>query len=275
MMELAVGFLISLIVLISVASLVFLYPLTYRATFSHGSHELVKGADAEDDADASTAVRADADAGIFEYVEAAHIVVKGCKDLRLRAEAMARIGGRINSYVVLGLGRRRMRTAVALGSSSPHFNESFWVLMDKDYDANQLLSMQVYHHSLHPSESDVRIGIAFYSLVGTKTGDIREWKAKMGTALHEAGEVTISVSIQRVPKQRVLAMETRAFKLQDFRAWPAQPGFVQLATSMVKDQKWLDIFKQLQPQLFRAVMARQDAPHRVMLLLQVVYPLPS
>ena len=260
---------IGLIVLISCASVVFLYPLTYRATFTHGSHQpLTTVKPPEDEDDPAKAQLADAKAGIFEYVEAAHIVVKSCKDLRLRAEAMARIGGRINSYVVLGLGKRRMRTAVALDSASPHFSESFWVLIDKDYDANQLLSMQVYHHSLHPSESDVRIGIGFFSLVGTKAGDTREWKAHMGTALHEAGEVHINVSIQRVPKQRVLAMETRAFKLQDFSAWPAQPGFVQLATSMVKDQKWLDIFKQLQPQLFKAVMSRQDSPHRVMLLLQ-------
>ena len=205
---------IALIVLISFASVVFLYPLTYRATFSHGAHQPLTTVTTEEDDDPAKAQLADAKAGIFEYVEAAHIVVKGCKDLRLRAEAMARIGGRINSYVVLGLGKRRMRTAVALDSASPHFSESFWVLIDKDYDANQLLSMQVYHHSLHPSESDVRIGIGFFSLVGTKAGDTREWKAHMGTALHEAGEVHINVSIQRVPKQRVMAMETRAFKLR-------------------------------------------------------------
>ena len=41
--------------------------------------------------------------------------------------------------------------------------------------------------------------------------------------------------MHRVAKQKVLAMEVRAFKLQDFTAWPASGGYVSLATSMVRD----------------------------------------
>lgn len=90
--------------------------------------------------------------------------------------------GRLNIYVVLGLGQRRMRTQISLDNNSPQFNESFWVLLDREYDASQLLSMQVYHHSLHPSESDVRLGIAFMSLVSMKMSDSKDWKVVLGGA---------------------------------------------------------------------------------------------
>eukprot|EP00964_Phaeocystis_antarctica_P010098 scaffold5523_cov58-Phaeocystis_antarctica.AAC.5 len=129
--------------------------------------------------------------------------------------------------------------------------------------------MQVYHHSLHPSESDVRLGIAFISLAGMKVSDSKDWNPVLGgVGPHEAGVVKVKIEMHRVAKQKALAMEVRAFKLQDFTAWPASGGFVSLATSMVRDAKWTAILRQLQPQLHAAVMARQDSPHRVMLLLQ-------
>ena len=60
--------------------------------------------------------------------------------------------GRLNCYVVFGLGQRRMRTAISLDNNSPEFGETFWVMVDRDFEASQLLSMQVYQHSLHPSD---------------------------------------------------------------------------------------------------------------------------
>ena len=75
-----------------------------------------------------------------------------------------------------------MRTQISLDNNSPQFNESFWALLDREYDASQLLSMQVYHHSLHPSESDVRLGIAFMSLVSMKMSDSKDWKVVLGGA---------------------------------------------------------------------------------------------
>ena len=162
-----------------------------------------------------------------------------------------------------------MRTAISLDNNSPEFGETFWVMVDRDFEASQLLSMQVYHHSLHPSESDVRLGIAFFSLAGMKPGDNKEWTPVLGGAgEHEAGLVRVMISMLRVSKQKALAMEVRSFKLQDFTAWPASGGFVSLATSMVRDPKWEEILRTLQPQLHAAVMARLDSPHRIMLLLQ-------
>ena len=131
-----------------------------------------------------------------------------------------------------------MRTAISLDNNSPEFGETFWVMVDRDFEASQLLSMQVYHHSLHPSESDVRLGVAFFSLAGMKPGDNKEWTPVLGGAgEHEAGLVRVMISMLRVPKQKALAMEVRSFKLQDFTAWPASGGFVSLATSMVRDPK--------------------------------------
>ncbi len=175
----------------------------------------------------------------------------------------------MNIYVVLSLGKRRMRTQISLDNASPDFNEGFWVVLDRDYDASQLLSMQVYHHSLHPAESDVRLGIAFYSLVGLRMNEEKDWKPVLGgKGDHEAGTVHLKITLQKVNKQQELAMEVRAFKLQDFTAWPASAGYVALATSLVRDPKWMNILKQLQPKLHQAVRQRQDSPHRVMMLLQ-------
>ena len=36
----------------------------------------------------------------------------------------------------------------------------------------------------------------------------------------------------------------------------------------MRDPKWEEILRTLQPQLHAAVMARLDSPHRIMLLLQ-------
>ena len=115
----------------------------------------------------------------------------------------------------------------------------------------------------------MRLGIAFFSLAGMKPGDNKEWTPVLGGAgEHEAGLVRVMISMLRVPKQKALAMEVRSFKLQDFTAWPSSGGFVSLATSMVRDPKWEEILRTLQPQLHAAVMARLDSPHRIMLLLQ-------
>jgi len=268
MLEVALGFFIALIVIISFTGLVFLYPLTFRVSVSTG-HLALHTAVPDDEEAEEAHKEAKKESEVFEYVEAVQIRAVNAKDLRLRAEAMARIHSRLNCYVVFGLGQRRMRTAISLDNNSPEFGETFFVMVDRDFEASQLLSMQVYHHSLHPSESDVRLGIAFFSLAGMKTGDNAEWTPVLGGAgEHEAGLVKIMISMLRVPKQKALAMEVRSFKLQGFTAWPASGGFVSLATSMVRDPKWEEILRTLQPQLHAAVMARLDSPHRIMLLLQ-------
>ena len=304
MLETALGFFIALIVIISFAGLVFLYPLTFRVSVSTGHLALHTAVPDDEEAAEEAEKEAKRESEVFEYVEAVQIRAVNAKDLRLRAEAMARIhserspprsppppppihttsspgasrracppnptpeppdrrtppnkpsrqarptariahcpttapcAGRLNCYVVFGLGQRRMRTAISLDNNSPEFGETFWVMVDRDFEASQLLSMQVYHHSLHPSESDVRLGIAFFSLAGMKPGDNKEWTPVLGGAgEHEAGLVRVMISMLRVPKQKALAMEVRSFKLQDFTAWPASGGFVSLATSMVRDPK--------------------------------------
>jgi len=267
MLDIALGFFIALIVIISFTGLVFLYPLTFRVSVSQGHMALPTAP--EDGGEPEVAVQEKKDDDKFEYVEAVMIRVINARELRLRAEAMARVHSRLNCYVVFGLGQRRMRTAISLDNNSPEFNESFYVPIDRDFEASQLLSMQIYHHSLHPSESDVRLGIAFISLANMKVSESKDWTPVLGgSGPHEAGIVRVKIEMHRVAKQKVLAMEVRAFKLQDFTAWPASGGYVSLATSMVRDPKWNEILRQLQPQLYAAVMARQDSPHRIMLLLQ-------
>ena len=151
MLEVALVFFIALIVIISFTGLVFLYPLTYRVSVSQGHVALPTAPDDDTAGAPEVAVKEQLVGHSFEYVEAVLITVKKGKDLRLRAEAMTRVQSRLNIYVVLGLGQRRMRTQISLDNHSPVFNESFWVLLDRDYEASQLLSLQVYHHSLHPS----------------------------------------------------------------------------------------------------------------------------
>jgi len=206
MLDIAVGFFIGLIVIISFTGLVFLYPLTSRATVSQGHVALPTAQDEDGAPEVAIKDRMDGD-HTFDYVEAVLITVKTAKELRLRAEAMARVHSRLNCYVVFGLGQRRMRTAISLDNNSPEYNESFWVVLDRDFEASQLLSMQVYHHSLHPSESDVRLGIAFISLAGMKVSDSKDWNPVLGgVGPHEAGVVKVKIEMHRVAKQKALAM---------------------------------------------------------------------
>ena len=76
-------------------------------------------------------------------VEVLQVKVVSANDLLMRAEAMARILGKMNPYVVLTLGARHMRTRIALDNSSPRFGETFHVELDRSSDASQLLAMQV------------------------------------------------------------------------------------------------------------------------------------
>ncbi len=96
MLELALGFFIALIVLLSFAGIVFLNPLTFRATVSQGHQPLAVDKQEEEEEETEIVVKKDRkekEEQAFETVEVAHIVVKKCKDLRLRSEAMARVQG--------------------------------------------------------------------------------------------------------------------------------------------------------------------------------------
>eukprot|EP00964_Phaeocystis_antarctica_P010097 scaffold5523_cov58-Phaeocystis_antarctica.AAC.4 len=90
MLDIAVGFFIGLIVIISFTGLVFLYPLTSRATVSQGHVALPTAQDEDGAPEVAIKDRMDGD-HTFDYVEAVLITVKTAKELRLRAEAMARV----------------------------------------------------------------------------------------------------------------------------------------------------------------------------------------
>ena len=93
MIEIAIGFFIGLIVIISFTGLVFLYPLTFRTTVSQG--HLALPTHRPDDGGAPEVVVKEKEkqdnTNVFEYVEAVLIRAVHAKELRLRAEAMARV----------------------------------------------------------------------------------------------------------------------------------------------------------------------------------------
>ena len=90
MLEVALGFFIALIVIISFTGLVFLYPLTFRVSVSTG-HLALHTAVPDDEEAEEAKKEAKKESEVFEYVEAVQIRAVNAKDLRLRAEAMARI----------------------------------------------------------------------------------------------------------------------------------------------------------------------------------------
>ena len=89
MLDIALGFFIALIVIISFTGLVFLYPLTFRVSVSQGHMALPTAP--EDGGEPEVAVQEKDEKEKFEYVEAVLIRVINAKELRLRAEAMARV----------------------------------------------------------------------------------------------------------------------------------------------------------------------------------------
>ena len=89
MLDIALGFFIALIVIISFTGLVFLYPLTFRVSVSQGHMALPTAP--EDGGEPEVAVQEKKDDDKFEYVEAVMIRVINARELRLRAEAMARV----------------------------------------------------------------------------------------------------------------------------------------------------------------------------------------
>ena len=91
MLETALGFFIALIVIISFAGLVFLYPLTFRVSVSTGHLALHTAVPDDEEAAEEAEKEAKRESEVFEYVEAVQIRAVNAKDLRLRAEAMARI----------------------------------------------------------------------------------------------------------------------------------------------------------------------------------------
>ena len=92
MLEIALGFFIALIVIISCTALAFLYPLTLRVSVSQGHVPLQTAPGSDDGGAPEVTVRDNGEGGhSFEYIEAVLITVKKGKDLRLRAEAMARV----------------------------------------------------------------------------------------------------------------------------------------------------------------------------------------
>ena len=91
MLETALGFFIALIVIISFAGLVFLYPLTFRVSVSTGVLAVHTAVPDDEEAAEEAEKEAKRESEVFEYVEAVQIRAVNAKDLRLRAEAMARI----------------------------------------------------------------------------------------------------------------------------------------------------------------------------------------
>ena len=53
------------------------------------------------------------------------------------------------SHAHFSINGRYMRTRIAQDTTSPTFNESFWVEIDRSSAATQELSMTVWHHSAH------------------------------------------------------------------------------------------------------------------------------
>ena len=86
MLETALGFFIALIVIISFAGLVFLYPLTFRVSVSTGHLALHTAVPDDEEAAEEAEKEAKRESEVFEYVEAVQIRAVNAKDLRLRAE---------------------------------------------------------------------------------------------------------------------------------------------------------------------------------------------
>ncbi|KAL3928992.1 MAG: hypothetical protein SGPRY_002153 [Prymnesium sp.] len=184
-------------------------------------------------------------------IEVLTIKVMTVTDVRMREEAQARVQGRINPYMVLTLGERHMRTRIMLDTSSPRFEESFHCVLDRTTEQTQLLSMQVFHHNANIGE-DVRLGIAFFS-VGELPPCTRIARA---CSCEDASHAYATPS-------------NRASHPQDLTAWPAVGGYMALANTLLRDQRWMRILSKLQPKLANFTKSRaDDSPERVMMLLQ-------
>ena len=157
------AFLITLIVLFTVGLLIFVVPLSIRPLLrgKKGARAELKPVDEEGEEVEDE--REDGREHAVPQLDAACITVEKAIDLRLRPEAMARVQGRLNTYITFSINGRYMRTRIAQDTTSPTFNESFWVEIDRSSAATQELSMTVWHHSAH-GEADVRVGVGFYNL---------------------------------------------------------------------------------------------------------------
>ena len=261
------AFLITLIVLFTVGLLIFVVPLSIRPLLrgKKGARAELKPVDEEGEEVEDE--REDGREHAVPQLDAACITVEKAIDLRLRPEAMARVQGRLNTYITFSINGRYMRTRIAQDTTSPTFNESFWVEIDRSSAATQELSMTVWHHSAH-GEADVRVGVGFYNLKKLKAGDPKIKEFVLGSHRHPTGVVKVEIKIGRRNAHHRVLMETRAFKPQSLGAWPAHGGFVGLAPSMMGDEKWRGLLKTLQPRLANAALRNINAPHRLMMLLQ-------
>ena len=115
--------------------------------------------------------------------------------------------GRLNTYITFSINGRYMRTRIAQDTTSPTFNESFWVEIDRSSAATQELSMTVWHHSAH-GEADVRVGVGFYNLKKLKAGDkIKEFV--LGSHRHPTGVVKVEIKIGRRNAHHRVLMDAR------------------------------------------------------------------